>query len=105
MTTYSPNAYKRALQVLERLNEPDLLEVYQQFVTRLDAILTPEEQDIYASFQQRTTGGARPEEEAVAGKVSADPEALALYERYLSLLSGREVHDSDVPGQHRAKQY
>jgi hypothetical protein len=105
MTTYSPNAYHRALQVLERLNEPDLLETYRQFVARLDAILTPEEQDTYAAFQQRTTGGARPEEQAVADKVAADSEAPALYERYLSLLGSRELHDSEVPGQHRAKQY
>ena len=105
MTTYSPNAYHRALQVLERLHDGELLDAYQRFVARLEAILAPEEIDTYAAFQQRTTGGVRPEEQEVADKVAADPEALSLYERYLTLLANREVHDSAGQSQHRAKQY
>jgi len=86
MTAYSPNAYERALQVLERLDHADLLAAYKQYVTRLQTILTPEEQATYASFQQRTTGGVQPEEQAVADKVAADADALPLYDQYLAAL-------------------
>ena len=102
MTTYEPNAYHRALQVLERLNEPELTEAYKRYVARLDAILTPDEQNTYVAFQQRTQGIPRAEEQEVADKVAADPEALSLYDRYLTLLSNREIHDSAVPGQQQA---
>lgn len=95
MTAFSPNAYERALQVLGRLNRPDLLDAYKQFVVRLQTILTPEEQDTYASFQQRTTGGVRPEEQAIADKVAADGEVASLYERYLELLSSTPRPASD----------
>ncbi len=87
MTAFSPNAYQRALQVLERLENPNLLAAYKRFAVRLDAILTPEEQATFTSFQQRTTGGIRPEEQAVADKVAADAEAMALYNAYLELLN------------------
>ncbi len=89
-TAYSSNPYERALQVLGRLGHADLLAAYQQYVSRLQTILTPAEQETYASFQQRTQGGVLPQEQAVADKVAADAEALPLYEQYLTTLRSAE---------------
>jgi len=89
MNATHPNAYGRALEVLERMQDRELLEAYRRFAARLQQILTPEEMDVYASFQQRTTGGVRPEEQVIADKVAADAEATSLYDSYLQVLSTR----------------
>ncbi len=84
------NPYHRALNVLQRLNNAELLAAYQRFTTRLESILSPEEVNTFASYQQRTTGGIRPEEQAVADKVAADGEAISLYEQYMNVLTNQQ---------------
>ncbi len=87
------DGFHRAVQALERLNEPELLEAYRRFVARLEGLLTPEEMEIYTDYQQRISMGssARPEEQAAADKVESDSEALSLYQHYLDLLDRRQT--------------
>ena len=106
-----PNAYDRALQALERYNDPELLEAYKRYVARLKTILTPEELDMYARSHQhpQSTAGhtdvPSPDQVAAPGeaeaeiraarKVEADAEAQALYGQYRAILGTREVLSSD----------
>ena len=87
------NAYRRGIEALQVLNDPELVAAYEQYVSRLEQQLTPDELELYRSYQQRAQTGTstRPEEQAVADKVEADPELLPLYERYLRLLGDRQV--------------
>jgi hypothetical protein len=88
------NPYRRGVEALQALDDPELVSAYEAFVTRLEQHLDPDEMELYRSFQQRaqSSGSPRPEEQAVADKVNADPEVQPLYERYLALLGDRQVH-------------
>ena len=86
------SAYRNGLHVLERLGDTELHEAYQNFVTRLEGVLTPQEQEIYTLFQQRTMGGSvPPDEQAVADKVAGHAELPQLYEQFLTLLNSRHA--------------
>ena len=98
------NSYRRALNVLQRLGNAELLEAYQRFATRIESILSPEEVNTFASYQQRTTGGIRPEEQAVADKVAADGEAISLYEQYMNVLTSQQG-GGQASGDRAAKVY
>jgi len=67
------NAYERALQAIQQLNDPELLKAYQEYATRLESVLSTDELDTYAGFQQRDGPNPRPEEQIVTDKVAADP--------------------------------
>jgi hypothetical protein len=89
------NPYRRGIESLQALNDPELVSAYEAYVTRLEQQLGPEEMELYRSFQQRvqSSTGPRPEEQAVAAKVDADPELQPLFERYLALLGTRQVQE------------
>ncbi len=67
------DAYHRGIQVLERLNDPELLEAYKRYVARLEEILTPEELDAYLESKQHTQSAATSEEEPAVHEVSEAP--------------------------------
>ncbi len=90
------NAYERALHAIEQLNDPALLQAYQQYATRLESVLSPEELDTYVAFQQRDSVNPRPEEQIVTDKIAADPEIGRLYQQYLDRLSASKV-TGDIP--------
>jgi len=96
------NAFQRAITVLERLGNPELLETYKQYVARLEATLGSGWLDTYASMYQRDrrqlTGqeaGALvlPEEISLRDRVLADPEVGRLHQRIIALLTRDNVID------------
>src|SRR5688572_29773116 len=89
------NPYRRGVEALRALNDPELVSAYEAYVARLEQQLGPDEMELYRSFQQRaqSTAGPRPEEQAVAAKVDSDPELQPLFERYLALLGDRQAHE------------
>lgn len=88
------NPYRRGVEALQALNDPELTSAYEAYVTRLEQQLGLDEMELYRSFQQRTqsAAGPRPEEQAVAEKVDADPELQPLFERYRAILIDRQAH-------------
>ncbi len=101
------NSFQRAVDVLERLNDPDLLDAYKQYVGRLESILGPEQLETYASMYQRDrrqiTGQAAgllalPEEIDVRDRVMADPEVDSLYQRFIALLARHNLLDERYGG-------
>lgn len=88
------NPYRRGVEALQALNDPELVSAYEAYVSRLEQQLGPDEMELYRSFQQRAQSAASPppEEQTVAAKVDADPELQPLYERYLTLLGDRQAH-------------
>jgi hypothetical protein len=96
------NAFQRAVEVLDRVGDPELLDVYKQFVARLQATVGAEWLDTYASMYQRDrrqltdqAAGAPvlPEELAVRDRVLADPELGRLYARFIELLVRNNLID------------
>ncbi len=96
------NPFQRAIDVLERLNDPDLLDAYKQYVARLEAILGPEQLEMYASMYQRDRrqfAGQEagllvlPEEIAVHDRAVADPELANLYQRFITELERNKLLD------------
>ncbi len=71
---YGTDAYQRGMQVLERLNDPELLEAYKRYVARLQEILTPEEFDIYLDSHQHAQSGVPSEDEPAIHEISEAPE-------------------------------
>jgi len=99
------NALERGLHVLERLNDPELVEAYRAYMRRLEELVGPDNMDTYTQVYQRDrrqltqqAGGAplSPEEQAVRDKVAADPTVQALYERYLALAKAHGIADQDT---------
>jgi hypothetical protein len=96
------NALERGLHVLERLNDPELVEAYRAYMQRLETLVGRDNLDTYAQVYQRDrrqlsqqAGGAplSPEEQAVRDKVAADPQVHALFDRYLSLAKAHGIAD------------
>jgi hypothetical protein len=96
------NALERGLHVLERLNDPELVEAYRGYMHRLEGLVGPDLLDTYAMVYQRERRqlnqqvvGAplTPEEREVRERVAADPEVHTLYERYLSLAKAHGIMD------------
>src|SRR3954468_12902066 len=88
------NPYRRGIEALQGLQDPELVAAYEAYVARLEQSLNSEEMEQYRAYQQRlqSSGAPRPEELAAAAKVDADPELKPLYERYLALLGNRQAH-------------
>lgn len=96
------NAFQRAVKVLERVGDSELLESYKEYVARLESILGTGWLDTYASMYQRDrrqlTGQAAgllvlPEEIAIRDRTMADPELADLHQRYIGLLERNKLLD------------
>jgi hypothetical protein len=96
------DAFHRAIDVLERLSDRELLDTYKKYVTRLEATLGAGWLDTYAGMYQRDrrqlTGQAAgssvsPEELAVRDRAAADPEVDKLYKQFIALLDRKKVLD------------
>ena len=96
------NPFQRALDVLERLHDPDLLDAYKQYVARLETVLGPGGLETYASMYQRDRrqfsgqdAGSLvlPEEIAVHDRTMADPELDKLYQRFIAQLERTKLLD------------
>jgi pyruvate/oxaloacetate carboxyltransferase len=87
------NAFERGLHVLERQNDPELLEAYRRYMQRLEQLVGRDNLDTYArvyqqdrrQLNQQVVGGMlSSEEQMVRDKVAADPEVHALYDQYIA---------------------
>ena len=101
------DAFHRAVDVLERLGDPELLDAYKQYVARLEATVGAECLDTYASMYQRDrrklTGQAAGllvlrNEVTVHERAAADPELANLYERFITLLARHKLLDERYAG-------
>src|SRR3712207_3602770 len=101
------DAFHRAVDVLERLGDPELVDAYKQYVARLEATVGAECLDTYTSMYQRDrrqlTGQAAgllvlPDEVAVHERAAADPELANLYERFITLLASHKLLDERYAG-------
>jgi hypothetical protein len=102
-TGVQAGAFRRGIEVLRNLNDPELLDAYTRYVERLETILAPYELNAFAAFYQRqrrrithqSADTAMLEvEESALRKVASDAEVHQLYDRYLSLLARRGLIDS-----------
>jgi hypothetical protein len=105
------NALERGLHVLERQNDPELVEAYRRYMQRLEELVGRDNLDTYALIYQRdrrqsnqgVIGAAlTPQERAVQDAVAADPEVHMLYEQYIALarahgLLDPKFDDSEAP--------
>ena len=96
------DAFHRAVDVLDRLGDPELLDAYKAYVGRLEAALGGGWLDTYASMYQRNrrqlTGQSAgvlvlSEEIAVRDRVAADPQVAELYEQFIALLAHKGLLD------------
>ena len=101
------DAFHRAVDVLEELGDPELLDAYKQYVGRLEATLGGGWLDTYAAMYQRDrrqlTGQAAgllvlPEEIAVRDRAAADPEVAEIYKRFIALLDRKKLLDEHYVG-------
>lgn len=101
------NGFQRAIAVLERLGDPELLAAYKQYIARLEATIGSGRLDTYASMYQRDrrqfTGQdagllVLPEEIAVRDRALADPEVASSYERFIALLKRGNLLDERYVG-------
>jgi hypothetical protein len=100
--TAAGNAFERGLHVLERLNDPELVEAYRQYMQRLETLIGRDKLDTYArvyqqdrrQLNQNVVGGTlTAEERTVRDTVAADPEVHALYDQYIALVKARGIAD------------
>ena len=96
------NALERGLHVLERLNDPELVEAYRRYLQRLEELVGRDNLDTYALVYQRdrrqlnqqVIGAALTSaEQTVRDKVAADAEVHSLYEQYIALAKARGLVD------------
>jgi hypothetical protein len=96
------NALERGLHVLERIDDPELVAAYRQYMERIEALVGRDHVDAYAALYQRSQrqlshqeigSPVSPEERVVREKVLADPEVDRLYAHYMSLLSAHGLMD------------
>jgi len=96
------NALERGLHVLERQNDPELVEAYKRYMQRLEELVGRDNLDTYALIYQRdrrqsnqqVIGAAlTPEERTVQDTVAADPEVHVLYEQYIALARAHGLLD------------
>ena len=101
------DAFHRAVDVLTRLGDPELLDAYKQYVARLEAMLGAGWLDTYAAMYQRDrrqlTGQAAgalvlPEEIALRDRAATDPEVAELYKRFIALLDRKKLLDEHYVG-------
>jgi hypothetical protein len=102
MVDLQRDAFHRAIDVLDQLGDPELLDTYKQYVQRLEAALGSGWLDTYAAMYQRDrrqlTGQSAgvlvlPEEIAVRDRAAADPQVAELYNRYVALLARKGMLD------------
>jgi len=107
MVDLQRDAFHRAIDVLEQLGDPELLDTYTQYVKRLEAALGKGWLDTYAAMYQRDrrqlTGQSAgvlvlPEEIAVRDQAAADPQVTELYNRFIALLDRKGVLDQHFVG-------
>ena len=100
--TMEGNALERGLHVLERQNDPELVEAYKRYMQRIEALVGRDNLDIYAhvyqqerrQLNQNVVGGTlTPEERTVRATVAADPEVHALYDQYIALAKAHGLVD------------
>lgn len=100
--TDGANALERGLHVLERHNDPELVEAYRRYMQRLEALVGRDHLDAYATVYQRERRQRNQqvvgtpltqEEQSVREKVIADAEVNALYEQYLALAKAHGLLD------------
>jgi hypothetical protein len=96
------NALERGLHVLERLNDPELVEAYRRYLQRLEELVGRDNLATYALVYQRdrrqlnqqVIGAALTSaEQIVRDKIAADPEVHSLYEQYIALAKARGLVD------------
>ena len=96
------NPFSRAVEVLERLGDPEVLEAYKQYAARLEATVGTTWLDTYAAMYQHDSrqvtgqdGGSPvvPEEVAVHERAMADPELANLYQRLITVLGQHKLLD------------
>ena len=96
------NAFERGLHVLERQNDPELLEAYRRYMQRIEELVGRDNLDTYArvyqqdrrQLNQQVVGGMlSPEEQTVRDKVAADPEVHALYDQYIAQAKAHGIVD------------
>jgi hypothetical protein len=96
------DAFHRAIEVLEQLGDPELLDAYTQYVKRLETVLGRGWLDTYAAIYQRDrrqlTGQsagvlALSEEVAVRDRAATDPQIAEHYNRYIALLHSKGMLD------------
>ena len=96
------NAYQRAIGVLERLGNPELLDTYKRYVARLEAALGPAWMDTYASMYQRDGQQLMskdegplllPEETTLRDRALADPDVAGLAQQFITLLTRNRLID------------
>jgi hypothetical protein len=83
-----------AMWTLPRLNNPDLFTAYCQLVARMEHILTPEEMTIYDGLNvypealgPQAASTALAADLTASRKIEADPQARALREHVITLLT------------------
>lgn len=96
------NAMERGLHVLERQNDPELVEAYRRYMQRLEELVGRDNLDTYATVYQRdrrqsnqqVVGGVlSPDEQTVRDKVAADSQVHALYDQYIALARSHGLLD------------
>ena len=96
------NAFERGLHVLERLDDPELVEAYRRYMQRLEELVGRDNLDAYAhvyqqarrQLNQNVVGGMlTPEERTARDTVAADPEVHALYDQYIALAKAHGIVD------------
>jgi hypothetical protein len=98
------DAFHRAIDVLERVGDPELLDAYKQYVARLEATLGAGWLDTYAGMYQRDrrqlTGQAAgslvlPEEIAIRDRAAADPTITESHQQFIALLKQKKLLDEN----------
>ena len=109
------NAFERGLHVLERQNDPELLEAYRRYMQRIEELVGKDKLNMYAHVYQQgleqfsqSAGGGVPtlEEHAMRDTVTADPEVHVLYDQYIALAKGHglivpKIEDAEPPTKRR----
>ena len=101
------DAFHRAIDVLDRLGDPELLDTYKEYVKHLEVALGSGWLDTYAAMYQRDrrqlsgqSAGVLvlPEEIAVRDRAVAAPRVAELYSRYIALLERKGLLDQNFVG-------
>jgi hypothetical protein len=98
------NALEQGLHVLERYNDPELVEAYRAYMQRLEELVGQENMDTFAYvyqrdrrqlYQQSTGTGLSPQEQAVRETVATDSQVHALYDQYIALAKAHGLADPE----------
>lgn len=104
------NALERGLHVLERHNDPELVEAYKRYMQRVEELVGHDQVDTYVTSFQRNlrkvtneSGGSpvSEEEQALHDKVATDPQVNELYTQYLALAETHGITQDAKEGDRR----